>query len=866
LQDLTQNATTAKAIAQVRRLKALLDKYRRAYAVQQALLNLSELASTLSDMAEFYPRIHSLLNSHLTADNCYVVLLDPQTGRFSLEYHADEKDLVDIGEVQSDEFARGLTGYVVRSGKPLLCDPACFRRLLDAGEIEMQGTPSLHWLGVPLKRGQQVIGVMAVQIYQSGRLYQQHDVELLTELTVHTVTAIDRVRSRELLEQTVRERTRQLQNINHSLQREIRERSNAEQLQAALYEISELTSTDMEMAAFYRQVHQILSKLMPADNCYIALLDESGKSLSFPFYADQFSPPAPQRPLRRGFTEYVLRVGEARLINHELAELLVNQGEVIRLVQDAAGSAVPNATSWLGAPLLIEQQALGVIAVQSYQQDYLYSDNELHILKFVSEHIAVAIQRKLNQAQQKQHQDDLERKIFERTRELRQTNLFLRLQVEERKKAEEKLFFEANHDALTGLANRQMFMLQLRQKLALRSRDANLRFAVLFIDLDRFKLINDTMGHHAGDAFLIEISKRLLSTVREHDLVARQGGDEFVVLLSQLQEDSDAEDVADRIIEAVRQPMTLDGQQLYSGASVGIVHYHASYQQADAMLRDADAAMYQAKSLGRNRFVIFTESMRQQLLQELSLEQALHQAVTDRQFGVVYEPIVCSEKQHVLGFAARMQCQRQEFTDADQIYRQAEQAGVLPQIELQLLEQVLQLLASQYEPALICLPLSAQHLSNPQQFEKLQKLLQQKSHLLHRLSLGFSESALLRLTTPALACLHNLKRLGVRLSLENLGADLLPVGLLSQYSFDFVRLDAQFCRSVARQSQKRPLLDIVLQLALLYKFRLIADGVDDEQIRAQLTDAGCCYLQGKLVQQQQQHQVQESLVFLQHLA
>lgn len=864
MKELTAHATNRQQSGQIRRLTSLLKKYQLAYAVQQALLKLSELASTLTDMAQFYPQIHQLVNQHLAADNFFVVLLDPPTGRFQLEYYADEKDCLDDSDLDPADFARGMTGYVCRTGQPLLCDAEKFRQLIAAGDIEAQGTPSHHWLGVPLRRGQLVIGVMAVQLYEEGRLYTQHDVDLLTEIAVHTVTAIDRVKSRELLEQTVRERTRQLQNTNQSLQREIRERSNAEKLQAALYKISELTATELDMAAFYRQVHQILSSLMPAENCYIALLDESGKTLSFPFYVDQYCPPATERPLRKGFTEYVLRVGEARLINKELSDLLVTQGEVIRLVQDNAGSPLPHSTSWLGAPLLIEQQALGVIAVQSYHQDYIYGDNELNILRFVSQHIAVAIQRRLNFEQQKLHQEDLERKIFERTRELRQTNLFLRLQVEERKKAEEKLFHEANHDALTGLANRQMFMLQLKQKFALRNREANLKFALLFIDLDRFKLINDTLGHHAGDAFLIEISKRLLLTVREHDLVARLGGDEFVVLLTQLQQDADAEDVADRIIEAVRQPMELQGQSLYSGASVGIAHYDASYANADGMLRDADAAMYQAKALGRNRFVIFTESMRQQLLQELSLEQALHQAVTEQQFSVAYDPIICSEKHHTLGYAARMQWQHPQLGLQQDFCQQAAQAGVLPQIELQLLQQILDLLSNQGQPAVICLPLCVQHLTHPQHFDRLYKLLSTKPQLLHRLSLGFAEFELMKLSNTALSYLHNLKRLGVRLTLENFGAEMMPLGLLTSYPFDFVRLEASFCRSLLRQNQKRQLLDLLITLAQNYKFRIIADGIDEQAVRVLLVEAGCCYLQGELVKQLQP--AAEESVFLQQLA
>lgn len=485
----TLNKAHHLVISQLRRLRKLAAGYKQAYIIQGALLKLSELASGIKDMREFYPAIHRLLNQQLKADNFYVVLCD-QDQQFLLEYFADEKDQQVLLDAPSDAFASGLTGYVARTKQALLCDQDGYRRLVETGDITAQGTACHYWLGVPLCRGEKIIGVMAIQSYDPECHYNQHDLALISSIAVHTVTAIDRVKSRELLEQTVRERTQQLRNTNQSLEKEIRERTNAEQLQSALYKISEMTAKSTDMMSFYHEVHQILSELMKADNCYIALLNEAGDRLHFPFYLDQYTPTPKERALQSGLTEYVIRSGEAKLISQTQLLDLIKTGVVDR-VQSSLGHHAMS-TSWLGAPLLVGQQVLGVIALQCYDNTYSYSEQELNLLRFVSQHIAVAISRKLNTEQQKQQHEELEKRIFERTRELRQTNLFLRLQVEERKKAEEKLFHEANHDALTGLANRQMFLMQLRQRFSYRNREANPRFALLFIDLDRFKLINDT--------------------------------------------------------------------------------------------------------------------------------------------------------------------------------------------------------------------------------------------------------------------------------------------------------------------------------------------------------------------------------------
>ncbi|EGM79609.1 diguanylate cyclase (GGDEF) domain-containing protein [Rheinheimera sp. A13L] len=821
-------------VSQLRRLRKLAAGYKQAYIIQGALLKLSELASCIKDMREFYPAIHRLLNQQLKADNFYVVLCD-QDQQFLLEYFADEKDQHILLDAPSDAFASGLTGYVARTKQALLCDQDDYRRLVESGDITAQGTACQYWLGVPLCRGEKVIGVMAIQSYDPQCHYNQHDLALISNIAIHTVTAIDRVRSRELLEQTVRERTQQLQTINQSLQKEIRERTNAEQLQSALYKISEMTARSTDMMSFYHEVYQILSELMKADNCYIALLNEAGDRLRFPFYLDQYTPTPTERALQSGLTEYVIRSGEAKLISQTQLLDLVKTGVVDRVKSSFGHYAMP--TSWLGAPLMVGDQVLGVIALQCYDNTYSYSDQELNLLRFVSQHIAVAISRKLNTEQQKQQHEELEKRIFERTRELRQTNLFLRLQVEERKKAEEKLFHEANHDALTGLANRQMFLMQLRQRFSYRNREANPRFALLFIDLDRFKLINDTLGHHIGDLFLIEVSQRLQQTVREHDLVARLGGDEFVILLGQIQSDLDAEEVAERLIESLRQPMILEGQQVCSGASLGIACYQAEYQNADELLRDADAAMYQAKSFGRNRFVIFNDSMRQQMLQELGQEQALQQAVAQQQFAPAFRPLLQGEAQ-VLGYQVLLDWQQGDAEQKAELSRQATQAGLMPDIELELVRQLCQKNAG---ATVFSITLTNGHLNNTVLFDKLCNVLRHSVLPLHQLCIGFNEADLLRLTSTQLANLHQLKRLGIRLLLDQFAAEVAALGLLVQYPFDFVVLDTAFSRSLQRSDQRKQLLQVLLSLAQTHKYRLVAAVAENDESRAYLTQLGCCY-------------------------
>ncbi|WLD59174.1 diguanylate cyclase [Salinispirillum sp. LH 10-3-1] len=590
-----------------RRQRLLLERYRQAFAVQSALLRLADLASSVPSMRDFYPAVHEVVNQHLHAVNFYVASVDLTTERYRVEYFADEKDGEFSESISSDLLSGGLTGYVVRTGKPLLCGPQEYEQLANAGEIGRHGTMSHEWMGVPLRRADRVIGVMVVQTYDAGFHYTEPDQQLFEQIAEHTVIAIDRVRQRELLEATVQQRTAALQDTNESLQREIRDRIEAQELQVALYRISELAADSADTSEFYEAIQGVLGGLMHSENCYIALLSEDRTLLTFPFYRDQYSLPAFTKPLGRGLSEYVIRTGETTLIDEDRAEVLTELGE-IRASDYNSLLKGHQATSWLGSPLIVENEVMGVIVVQSYDGYYVYGQREKEILHFVSQHIAVAIQRRLAAEQQRLHHDELERRIVESTQELREMNASLMREVEQRKKAEERLYFEANHDALTGLANRQNFLQQLTQQFAMRRRK-KAGMALLFLDIDRFKEINDTHGHHIGDDLLCEVSSRLLAVVRDHDVVARLGGDEFVVLLTVLDDDIVAEEVAQRIIVAMSDPVRIKGLVLNTGASIGIAYWHAGYKTSEDLMKNADAAMYQAKGSGRGCYLVYREDV-----------------------------------------------------------------------------------------------------------------------------------------------------------------------------------------------------------------------------------------------------------------
>lgn len=840
----------ALARHQLPKLKSLLKKYRQLKTMQAGLLKLSEVASTVTDIETFYAALESVISSLLITDTFHIVLAN-QNSQLSLAHCHNPIESGVLASIQQKQWRDSLTELVYNQQEPIHCNAAERIALSNAGKITIYGSSCVDWLGVPLKRGCQTIGVIALQSYDQKVFFDDSDCQLLEFISEHLVTAIDRVRSRELLEKSIQKRTQKLTETNHRLQQEIAERQKVLKIHKAMLSISELTAATIDLNLFYQALHEKVKTLFQANNFYVAQLSKDKTEITFPYYVDEFITIPRARKPKNGLTELVLNKAKPLLVTNEQIITLDDNNEprISSHSINVVNGKVPKA--WLAAPLIDQDGVFGVLAIQHYRDASAYQVSDIELIRFVSQHISSAITRIQVQAKRQQNNAELETLVNERTKELQASNLNLRLQIEERRKAEDQLYYQAHHDALTQLPNRAMFSERLTYAIRHLKRHPLHRFAVLFIDLDRFKLINDTLGHHAGDQFLIEIATRLKECVRDNDVLARLGGDEFVVMLDSLSSTDDAEEIANRIISAIAQPFEIENQTLYSNASIGIAVCNNIYQDSDEVLRDADAAMYQAKSLGRGRYVFFDESMRDQLLATMTLEQELRIAIKQHQFELHYQEISDLACTDTIGYEAflRWKHPKRGLLSPDEFLYIAEETGLIVEIETWVVEGVCHQLAKwERSPdnanAYIAINLSGRHLTHTNHLNDLITLIKDNTKEQHRLILEFNESAFSQQTDTALRGLKRLKEFGVKLALDDYGAGLSSFNFLHAYPFEFIKLDRSFISTINHNEKNLSLVKALQELGDKFGYRLVAEGIESAEMLKKLQTVGCEFGQG----------------------
>lgn len=833
-------------------LQSLTERYKRAEKIQKALFRISELSSSAVNLDSLYVSIHNVVRDFMTADNFYVAFHEKHDERLQFAYFVDERDEETMLSIPYEKIKKGITAHILRSGQPIVMTQENYREVMAEHNIEILGTPPVDLIGVALKRDNHVIGAMVVQSYNENVRYTEDDLEILVFISQHIVTTVDRVKHRELTELFIQERTRQLSDANKILEEEINERKRIEALQNALFEISELSATSgLDIVKFYERIHDILQRLINAPNCYIATLDRETDILSFPYFVGQSSDSAGARKMGNGLTEYVLNSGDACLFDNKRIQ---KAGVANELNADLVERMIREGNCWMGAPLFLNHQVEGVIAVQTYGNSDDYSEDDLAILRFVSQHVAVSMERRRTAEDLKNYNRQLAEKVKERTAELNLTNESLKRQIEQRKEIELKLIHDAHHDALTNLPNRVMFNNRLELAISSKQRHSMHNYALLFIDLDRFKNINDTLGHHAGDEFLIEVAQRIDQCKRSHDLLARLGGDEFVVLVDSYVSIRDVELVAQRIVDSISRPFVIEDKEVFSGASIGIAELSEKYTSADDALRDADAAMYQAKSLGRNRFVLFDVSMRHQLVEEIEQEAEFRKAFSQDAFRCYLQPIVNLQTEEVLYYESTMQWHTKsgKVVKEEAFWNLADQCGLTFSVNQQLMDLTFKQLYKwrldpDWQHIRVGMSLSVEYLLQKQSMATLSHLIDWAGINCGLLVIELAEHSLGKFNKYLPNILEQLHNMGINLALDNFGSESASLSYLFKYDFDFIKLNENLVNTISMSDKYHKLVESIIMIANNTGIEVIGDGVYDEDTKEELNAIGCHYIQGSLI-------------------
>ncbi|QAU22762.1 EAL domain-containing protein [Dyella sp. M7H15-1] len=616
----------------------------------------------------------------------------------------------------------------------------------------------------------------------------------------------------------------------------------AERLQRSLYAIAELAGTAHNMVEMMRSLHAIVGMLMYAENFYIALLDESAENITFPYSIDEIETARVPRRIGNGATEYVLKHGKPLLADRHTFEHLATTGDCLEVGAKSV--------CWLGVPLVWDDKVMGVLAVQSYSPKHIYDTRDQELLTFVSYHIANALQRKQTSESLKQAYVNLERRVTERTRALALANRDLREQIAERERVERRLMYATLHDSLTGLPNRTLLLQRLGQALQAYHADSNKLFAVLFIDLDRFKVINDSVGHLIGDDLLFQAGSRIRACLKTRDLVARLGGDEFAVLLEGINNTRKANVIAERIIAKLHVPFRLGVKEIFTSASIGIALPGAHYQQPEELLRDADAAMYRAKDEGRHRAALFDDRLRREVLSLLEMEGDLRRALNRHEFVPFYQPIVCLDDRRTVGYEALLRWRHPDrgLLCPGDFLAVAEENGSAENIDWQIFEQV----ASQASmlagsDGFVSLNVSGRHFRLLDLDERLLTLLRTYHVNPRSLRIEVTERTLLENPAQVKRILNNLRRHGVSIALDDFGTGYSSLSYLHQYPIETLKIDRIFITELAKAgSHSLPVVRAIQVLADSLQMQVIAEGIEEEAQQHALQQIGCRYGQGFL--------------------
>ena len=515
-------------------------------------------------------------------------------------------------------------------------------------------------------------------------------------------------------------------------------------------------------------------------------------------------------PEGRGVSGTAFRSRQACVSNDYLAD---QQRSAFHAVVRSDG-----AKSGAAFPLLVHGQAVGVMLFLSAEKN-TFTPEFVELLQRLADNVSFALEN------------------FDR--------------ADEKNKADERIEYLASHDSLTDLPNREMFNGLLRQAIETAHRHQR-RFAVLFIDLDRFKVINDSLGHDAGDMLLVVVASRLRSALRTSDVVARLGGDEFVVILDECAETDDVENIATNLLSVLSQPMELSGHECHTTASIGIAMYPQNGFDALTLTKNADMAMYLAKEDGKNSFRFFSKEAKGQSIEHLALETALRRALERDQFSLHYQPKVDIASGQITGVEALLRWVHPEFGMVSplQFISLAEETGLIVPIGRWVLKEACaQNMAWQrrgLRPVSMAVNLSPRQFADEHLLQDIDEALAGSGMSPVLLQLEVTESMVMRNVSRAVRVLDAIRDRGIRVAIDDFGTGYSSMSLMKQLPIDTIKIDRSFVRDLPDDSEDRAIAQAIIGMGKALGMTVIAEGVETAEQEAFLRSHGCDEIQGFL--------------------
>jgi diguanylate cyclase (GGDEF)-like protein len=449
----------------------------------------------------------------------------------------------------------------------------------------------------------------------------------------------------------------------------------------------------------------------------------------------------------------------------------------------------------------------------------------------------------------------LSRSLNRQAERLEIANRELNLEIAERLRVQEKLAFDVLHDQMTGLANRRLFLDRLGQAIKRVKRRSDISFGVLFLDLDQFKVVNDSLGHAFGDQLLIAVGRRLEDTVRSADTVARFGGDEFAILLDDLEDPGAAVKIAEKVRQAVAEPFRLQNRDVHTTASIGVATSLGTYDHPDDLLRDVDVAMYQAKALGKARCVLFGEEMRDQAFTRLALEEGLRNALRNGEFELYYQPITSLESDRIVALEALLRWRHptRGLLLPAQFLSVAEEAElILPLGEWVMNEACRQLKAWQARSVHLAditvnINISNREFAQADLAEKVRRALESSGLPGASLRLEITERVLVDNYPTANSVVRDLNGMGVKVEIDDFGTGYSALAYLQQFPIDAIKIDKSFISDMRKNRKGLGLVRAIVSMARELGMETIAEGIETGEQLSELKGLLCGFGQGYLL-------------------